>query len=165
MNGLLSQVKSASFLDTGDKLTFVQDENTPVLIMKLPEINKEKKLCIIRQKVDGKEFDLKRGADFVAPKIEHVTHRKITGIITKINGVDFSISGKHVISSQTGFEVYDEHVKTLQFTLNNHARFRINKNGDIRAVQSLDLKEGSEYQIVYSPYKDKPEVEIVTELE
>ncbi len=165
VNGLLSQVRSASFLDTGDTLTFAQDENTPVLIMKLPEIKKAKGLRIIRLEVDGKEFDTARGPDFVAPKIEHVTHRKITGTITKINGVDFSITGKRVISSKTGFEVYDENVENIQFTLNDHVRFRINKNGDIRAVQSLNLKEGSEYHIVYSPYKDKPELEIVTELE
>ena len=105
-------------MDTGDKLTFVQDENTPVLIMKLPEINKEKKLCIIRQKVDGKEFDLKRGADFVAPKIEHVTHRKITGIITKINGVDFSISGKHNLC----LFFVSESIATLEAIINGHVR-------------------------------------------
>ena len=165
VNGLLSQVKNASFLDTGEELSFMQDNNTSELIMKLPEINTAEKLRMIKLEVDGKEFNTSKGPDFEAPKIEHVTHRKITGIINNINGVDFSITGKHVISSKTGFEIYDEQEETIQFTLNDHVRFRVNKNGDILDVQSINFKEGLDYHIVYSPFKDKPEVEIVTELQ
>jgi alpha-L-fucosidase len=165
VNGLLSKVNSASFLDTGDKLTFMQEKNSPVLLLQLPEINETEKLRIIKLNVDGKQFDLTRGPDFVAPKISHVTHKKITGTITKIDGVDFSISGKLMISNEIGFEESDEENTTIQFSLNDHVRFRINNNGDIRAVQNLMLKEGSQYHIVYSPYKNGPEVEIVTKLE
>jgi len=163
--GLQSQVKSASFLDTGDKLTFMRDTNSSGLLMKLPEINTSKRLRIIKLKVIGKEIDSSRGPDFVPPSVKHEQHKKITGTITKMNGIDFTISGKQVIVTKIGFEVYDENVSTTQFTLNDHVRFRINKNGDIRAVQKLNLKEGSEYHIVYTPGKDKPEVKIVTELE
>jgi alpha-L-fucosidase len=165
VNGLLSQVKNAFFLDTGEKLSFIQDKNTPELIIKLPEINNSKMLRIIKLEVDGKEFNTSKGPNFEAQKIEHLTHRKIKGTINSINGVDFSITGKHVISSKTGFEIYDEQEETIQFTLNDHVRFRVNKNGDIRDVQNINVKEGLEYHIVYSPYKDKPEVEIVTELQ
>jgi alpha-L-fucosidase len=165
VNGLLSQVKNASFLDTGEALSFMQDNNTSELIMKLPEINTAEKLRMIKLEVDGKEFNTSKGPDFEALKIEHVTHRKITGIINSINGVDFSITGKHVISSKTGFEIYDEQEETIQFTLNDHVRFRVNKKGDILDVQSINFKEGLDYQIVYSPFKDKPEVEIVTDLQ
>jgi hypothetical protein len=131
----------------------------------LPELNQAERLRIIKLKVDGKEFDKTKGPDFVAAKVEHVQFKKITGKITKINGVDFAVSGKCVIRSETGFELYEEQLDTLQFVLNDHVRFRINRNGDIRAVQNLDLKEGSVYHIVYKPNKDKREVEIVTKLE
>jgi len=165
VKGLKSQVKNAIFLDTGEKLSFIQDKTVPELIIKLPEINNAKNLRIVKLEVDGKEFNISKGPNFDAPKIKHVTHRKITGRIISINGVDFSITGKHVISSKLGFEIYDEQEETIQFTLNDHVRFRVNKNGEIRDVQSINFKEGLEYHIVYSPYKDKREVEIVTELQ
>ena len=133
--------------------------------MKLPEINNSEMLRIIKLEVDGKEFNTLKGPNFEAPKIEHLTHRKITGTINRINGVDFSITGKHVISSKTGFEIYDEQEETIQFSLNDQVRFRVNKNGDIRDVQSINFEEGLAYHIVYSPYNDKPAVEIITELQ
>ena len=163
--GLQSGVKNASFLDTGEKLAFEQNNNLAELIVKAPNINDANTLRIIKLEMEGKKFDISKGPDFVAPAIAHVTHRKITGSITKINGVDFTITGKHVISSQTGYEIYDDKEETVQLTLNDHVRFRTNLNGDIRSVQNMELIEGSIYHVVYSPFKNAPEVEIITKLE
>lgn len=165
VRGLLSQVRSASFLDTGEELTYLQDENMAVLTINLPVVNAAKIPRIIRLKLDSKEFDITRGPDFVSPKTEHVTFKKIKGTITKVHGINFTISGKEVISHQTGIEEYRKNVEAIELRLNDHVRFRINNNGDIRHVQSLNLTEGSEYHIVYSPYEDHREVEIVTKLE
>ncbi|QGY42535.1 hypothetical protein GM418_02355 [Maribellus comscasis] len=165
VNGLKSPVKNAIFLDTGEKLSVVQEKNSTSLMVELPEKNNANMLRIIKLETEGKGFDLTKGPDFEGPKIKHVTSRKITGTITSINGVDFSILGKHVISSKTGCEIYDDQDETIQFTLNDHVRFRLNKNGDIRTVQNINLLEGSKYHVVYSPYQNGWEVEIVTKLE
>lgn len=165
LKGLKSHVKNAIFLDTGEHLSIVQGKNSPELTVGLPENNNAKELRIVKLLTDGKEFDIAKGPDFEAPKVQHVSHKKITGTITRINGVNFSISGKQVISSKAGFELYDNQEETIQFTLNDHVRFRLNKDGDIRSVQNINLLEGAKYHVVYSPYKDGPEVEIVTKLE
>lgn len=165
VNGLKSQVKKAILLDTGERLSVNQDNNSIGLIVELPEKNDAKILRIVKLETEGKEFIIEKGPDFEAPKDQHVTHKKITGTITRGDGVNFSISGKHVISSKTGFEIYDDQEETIQFTLNDHVRLRLNKNGNISAVQNINLLEGSKYHVVYSPYQDGWEVEIVTKLE
>jgi alpha-L-fucosidase len=166
VKGLRAQVKSASFLDTGKDLSYVQDENTPVLTIQLPEINNAKYTRIIKLNVDRKEFDTTKGPDFVAPKIRHVTSIKITGTITKKNGVDFSFYGKKVIFLKIeGVEAYSKQAETMEFTLNDHVKFRVNNKGDIRQVQEFELNEGSRYHIVFSLHGDYPEVEIITKLE
>ncbi len=50
----------------------------------------------------------------------------------------------------------------MAFSLNDHVRFRTNPKGEIRAVPGFDLEKGREYEVVYSPYPEGPEVEIVT---
>lgn len=165
VKGLMSQVKSATFLDSDEKLQFKQVKTNTELIVKLPEANNTKRLRIIKLKVDRKSFDTKKGPNFMAPKTFHVTHKKITGNITKIDGIDFTISGKHVISSETGSEVYEQHNTTMQFTFNDHVRFRSNKNREVRTVQSPGLIEGGKYHVVYSPYENGADVEVVIELE
>lgn len=163
--GLISDVTSASFLDTGEELEFTQNKQNPVLSVHLPESNDSENLRIVKLQAAGKNFDLKKGPNYLPPKIEHVTHQKITGTITEIDGINFSISGKHVRSSPSGYEIYSDEVEEKQFTLNDHVRFRVNNSGDIREVQNLILEEGSKYHVVYSPYKKNPEVEIITRLE
>ncbi len=165
VNGLLSQVQSASFLDSGDNLTFVQEEKVSALTLQLPEINQGNSLRIIKLTVDSKKFDKTKGPEFLPLKVSHVNHKKITGKITITNGVNFSITGNEVLTSKRGFEIYEEQVKTVKFTINGHTRFRYNRKGDIRTVHSLKFKEGQDYHVVYSHYKNGSVVEIITELE
>ncbi|UMB59133.1 alpha-L-fucosidase [Lutibacter sp. A80] len=163
VNGLLSNVESASFLDTHKNLTFTQHKNSSELIVELPKINSSENLRIVKLVVDKKTFDITKGPDFVAPKVKHKEHLKLTGTIHKINGINFTITGRLVTRDKIGKEIYKDEI-TTQFTLNDQVRFRINTDGDIREVQSLNLNEGSKYHIVYSSDKNNPEVKIVTEL-
>jgi len=160
VKGLKSRVEEASFLDTGEKLTFKQDKKKPVFTIDLPEINSAKRLRIVKLKVDGKIFDTTKGPNFEAPKTHHLNHKSITGTITEINGVDFTISDDK-LSLKKGNEIN----QTKSFTLNEKVRFRTNKNGDIRAVQSPEFNEGQKYRVVYIPYKEGDEVVIVTKID
>ena len=53
----------------------------------------------------------------------------------------------------------------MRLSLNDHVRYRINKNGDIRRVLGFDLDEDKRYAVIYSPYPDDPVLEIITLLE
>jgi len=161
VKGLLSQVKSASFLDTADELEFIKHEKSAELTIKLPELNTSKSQRIIKLIVDKKVFDTTKGPDFVAPVVKHKEHLKLTGKITKIDGINFTITGNPVARNRKGVEIHKD-IITNKFTLNDNVRFRINTNGDIRSVQNINLSEGANYHIVYSPVKDKPEVKIIT---
>jgi alpha-L-fucosidase len=165
VSGLVSKVKYASFLDTGKELFFSQDNENAEVSIELPDLNMAERLRIIKLEVDGKEFDLSKGPDFIPPKIEHVTARKIIGTIADIDGVDFTFSGKHNKMSPEGYEVLDKSEETLEFTLNDHVRFRTHIEGDIRSVQGFELEEGKKYEVVYCPYREGNEVEIVTKVE
>ncbi len=62
-------------------------------------------------------------------------------------------------------EILEDQVTSMEFTLNDHVRFRTNFKGEIHQVQGFDLEIGKRYHIAYSPYKTGPEVEIITSLE
>ena len=71
-----------------------------------------------------------------------------------------------MVSWKNGSEgLLEEKETTMSFTLNDHARFRINDKGEIQQVQGYDLEIGKNYHIAYAPYKNNPEVEIITMLE
>ncbi|MEO9475693.1 MAG: alpha-L-fucosidase [Cyclobacteriaceae bacterium] len=163
VNGLMSKVESASFLDTNDNLTFTENEKSSELIVELPEINTSQDLRIVKLIVDKKTFDITKGPDFVAPRVKHKEHLKLTGTIDKIDGINFTITGRPVVRDKRGKEIYKDEI-TTRFSLNDQVRFRVNKDGDIREVQSLYLKEDSKYHIVYGSDKNIPKVKIVTHL-
>ena len=164
VNGLVSNVLNASFLDSGEKLFFFQDDDKAQKSIKLPEFNTAERVRIIKLEVDGKEFDLTKGPDFFPPKIEHVTAKKIVGTIIEIDGIDFTFIGKHQIMSSYGFEVFEKSETNLEFTLNDHVRFRINKKGDIRNVQGFELEAGNKYEVIYRPYNEENELEMITKV-
>ena len=62
------------------------------------------------------------------------------------------------------FEFLEEKLTTQKLSLNDHVRCRINQNGDIRQVQGFELSTSKKYAVVYSPFKEAPELEIITEI-
>ena len=51
---------------------------------------------------------------------------------------------------------------------NNTERLRIVKlklRGDVRLVRGYELDTGKEYRVVYSPYEDGPELEVITQMQ
>ena len=88
-----------------------------------------------------------------------------TGCVHFGDDAEKKSKGNRIRRSDVGYEIYDEQEETMEFTLNDHVRFRTNKKGDIRTVQGFELEEGQKYEVVYSPYEEGSEVEIITKVE
>lgn len=163
LHGLTSKVAGAGFIDTHETLEFDQDLSDARLRVSMPEANTQNTVRIVRLALETTPaFDRDRGPGHTTTPVHHVTHAMITGSVTAIDGVDFSVTGRRIVSDQAGAEIYSADVETISFTLNEHTRYRINDDGDIRAVQGFDLEPGARYHVVYAPLPENPVVEIIT---
>lgn len=162
--GLMSKVTNASFLDSGKKLSFVQNDNNLEVTIELPLVNTSNKLRIIKLDLDGKKFDVSKGPDFLRPKISDTGRSRIFGKVTNVNGTNFSVIGKRVRDDKDGSEILGDKVETLNFIITDQSRFRKNDGENIYSVESLELKEGENCNVVYGNSKDGYKVEIFTEM-
>jgi alpha-L-fucosidase len=165
ISGISSEVLEARFLDNGEMIEIFNDEGSSNLIVKLPDHNHSDQVRIIRLLLEEEiRFDLDEGPNYSSNRVHHVTHSRIIGKITDIEGVTFTIKGRQVISNDKDHWILEEKETRLDLSLNDHLRYRINNKGDIRQVQGFELSKEKEYSVVYSPYKEGPELEIITEI-
>ena len=165
VSGLLSGVNNARFLDNGENVPFNSSPGNGALVVHLPESRSSEFHRIIRLELGGApEFDLNSGPDFSPPKVDHVTRHRILGKITPLKSTQFSITGKKLVSSDRDYSIPDNKETTLQLSLNDHVRYRINEGGTIYQVQGFELSKQKVYDVVYSPYSRGPVVEIITEI-
>jgi alpha-L-fucosidase len=162
VKGIISKVLRASFLDNGADIKIESNRKNAVLKLELPDDNITGQLRVIKMELDSMAFDLEHGPDYIPPPVHHVTHRKIVGTVTKIEGINFTVEGKIMISANGNEEILEEKETSMQFTLNDHVRFRTNFGGNIHRVQGYDLEIGQKCHVVYSPFEERQEVEIIT---
>ena len=163
--GLKSEVLEASFLENGEKVKTSSEKSGSNLTLHLPDHNHSDQVRIVRLVLrDGIVFNMNEGPDYSGKRVHHVTRARIVGKVTDKDGVRFTVQGKRVVSGEKDFWILEEKETTKQFTLNDHVRYRINTNGDIRQVQGYELSRESEYSVVYSPYEEGPVLEIITEI-
>lgn len=165
VKGIEAQAQTATFLDDGEQVGIAFNKSDASLKLKLPVDNPGSKLRIVKLEFDKVEFDLERGPDYVAPSVHHVTHRKILGRVTELNGINFTIKGRIMSSVNGSEEILEDKETTLELALNDHVRFRTNNDGDIRLVQGFNLDVGQKCHVAYSPFDSGPVVEIITLLE
>lgn len=162
LRGLSSKIVKVGFLDSEQPLLFEPVSKTETKII-LPETNQINSTRIVKLELESKpEFDLNAGPDFEGQKVHYVTTRLIKGKITAVDGINFTVKGRHVVGSD--YEFYEETEKSLSFSLNDNVKFRINDGGDIRLVNGYALEKGKVCKVVYSPYKEGAVVEIITEM-
>ena len=163
LKGLMSKVKDASFLDTGEKLNFIQNDNNEEVTIKLPLVNTSTSLRIVKLNLDGKNFDTSNGPDFLRPRISDKWRSRIFGKVTNVKGIHFSVIGRKVINNKNGSEILKNTLDTLNFTLTDKSRFRKNDGKNIYTIESIELKEGVDCNVVYNKSKKGLNVEIFTE--
>jgi alpha-L-fucosidase len=147
VEGIDSRVAKAYFLDNGEILEFSRSGTNNNLKISLPVLYRDKRLRIVTLEFEGDLItDPTNGPDFVPPIIHQSKFRKIVGTVKNLGNY--------------GFQMED-----LKFSLNDHVKYRINNNGDIRKVSGYDLSEDKKYEVVYSPYPDEPVLEIITLIE
>jgi len=165
VKGISALVQKASFLDTKEAVEFKSNPENALLRLMLPADNPPNQLRIVKLELDNIDFDMEKGPDYVAPPVHHVTHKKIVGTITDVDGINFAFRGKIMSSVSGSQEALEDSETTLKFSLNDHVRFRTNFDGDIRQVQGYALEIGKQYHVAYSPFDEGPVVEIITKLE
>ncbi len=165
VNGLKSEVLEASFLDTDEKIKTQTDLDHAALTILLPDTKDSDAIRIVRLQFKGEiEFDENRGPDFIDRKIHHLTHLQIKGEMVEMDGITFTVKGHRHTSNEKDYTVYVEEESFQTLSLNDHVRYRISDQGDIRSVQGFELEKGKTYSFVYSPFEDNPELEIITEI-
>lgn len=165
LHGLTSKVNAADFLDNGEKLQFRANVDEKSLRILLPDYNELDRTRIVRLTLaEPVSFDINAGPDYTDKPIRHVTHQRIYGKVIDNDGISFTFRGRRMVSRGKDYEYLEEEPAVLNLALNDHVRYRINTNGDIRQVQGFDLSPDKEYAVVYSPYKEGPELEIITEI-
>jgi len=165
LNGLTSEITEASFLDTAETLKFTQNSELAISEIKMPLHNESDVLRIIKLKTKGKSFDLDRGPNYERPVSRHITARKFTGEITKVNGTYFTIKGKKLVADkQSGQEKYISEIDTIEFKLNDSVRFRVREDEQVFDTQGLVLKEGAKYHVIYNDDGKTLEPELIVEL-
>jgi alpha-L-fucosidase len=165
VKGLKTEVIEANFLDNGEEIETNLDLKNTLLTVNLPNFNDSDKIKIVRLKLKNEiKFDTEQGPDYTGKQVHHVTHHRLYGKVTDINGINFTIQGRRFVSGQNDYEILEEKVTSKTFCLNDHVRYRINDKGDIKLVQGYELEKGQEYAVVYSPFEDGPELEIITEI-
>ena len=163
MHGIRTKITKASFLDDGSIVGFDQDPLNSKLKIDLPAVSRNGTLRIVVLDLSGNlETDQMNSPDYVPPIIHHTNRIKIIGTIQNLENCEFEISGKVVSTNQTGFEVNQENETNVKLSLNDHVRYRINKNGNIERVLGYHLSEDEKYAVVYSPYPETPVLEIIT---
>jgi alpha-L-fucosidase len=165
LRGLTSAVASATFLDTGEAIPFTPMKDKAELLLALPRQNTSDELRVVKLALaEPVAFDLKKGPDFVAKAVFHVTSTLVQGVVTSVDGTGFTLLGRRKVSNKVGYEQWAEDEESFSFSLNDHVHFRINEGGDILAVQEFGLEEGKTYKVVYSRLKEGSVVEIVTKM-
>ena len=155
----------AGFLDSGGKVNTLTDRGKANLTVFLPDENHSDQVRIIRLVLrDDIVFNTDSGPDYSGKRVHHVTHSRIVGRITDIDLESFTIQGNRVLSGANDHWILEEKETVLKLSLNDHTRYRINDRGDIRQVQGYELSRENEYSVVFSPYEEGPELEIITEL-
>jgi alpha-L-fucosidase len=166
VDGIESRITKAYFLDNEEIIGFNQDWVSNKLKISLPTINRDKKIrIIVLEHREDLVTDPAKGPDYTPPQIKHLNPVKIVGTIRNLENCEFEIKGSIVITNTIGIEIDQENKMTVKLSLNDHVRYRVNKNGDIRRVLGFDLYEDEKYAVVYSPYPSAPVLEIITLLE
>lgn len=165
-NGIESRITKTYFLDNSEILEFTQDIVSKKLKISLPTVSLDKKIRIIVLELAG---DLKtdpiKGPDYVPPLIRNLNFVNIIGTIKKLENCEFEITGRVETTNTTGNLIPKEKDSTIKLSLNDHVRYRINRNGDIRRVLGFDLVEDKKYSVIYSPYPSAPVLETIELLE
>jgi alpha-L-fucosidase len=165
MKGIKSEITKAYFLDDGSVVRFDHDPTSSLVNIGLPAVTQIGKVRIVVLELsDNLETDPLNGPEYVPPRIHHVNRTKIVGRIKNTENCEFEIAGKVVTTNKDGIEISHHEEITVKLSLNDHVRYRINEKGIIRSVLGYDLIDGEEYAVVYSPYPDKPVLEIITYL-
>ena len=157
VEGIDSRVAKAYFLDNGEILEFSQDAVNNNLEITLPVLSRDKRLRIVALELESDlKTDPANGPDYIPPTIRHLRYKKIVGTIRNLGNCEFEIKG---IEAKKKIET------TVKLSLNDHVRYRINENGEIRRVMGFDLSEDKRYAVIYCPYPDGPVLEIISLLE
>ena len=164
LNGLLSTVKSAELLGASLRLQVKQDKGQAIVHISLPADNQLGPVPVVKLSLDAApQFDIERGPGYVAKKVDHQTAAMLRGTITSVDGIHFTVKGVSNAMHKLGYELFSDQEVLMKFSLNDHVRFRISRDGDIRSVQGYPIAPGQAYDVVYTPHKDaEPELEILT---
>lgn len=163
--GIESKVMEAYFLDNEEKIKIIRDSSDSGLTLLLPKINSMHEIRIVCLKLEDEvSFDTENGPDFIDNMVHHVTRRELIGKLTDIDGATFTIQGRIIISTKQGSQIHEQKETTKHFSINNHLRYRVSENGEIKLVHGFDLVKGKNYSVVFSPYEAGDVLEIVTEI-
>ncbi|MFV0539630.1 MAG: alpha-L-fucosidase [Aestuariibaculum sp.] len=143
LSGIANTIISASILSNGEVLAFNQNDE---ITINLPSNKLTETVPVIVLELDGTlKVDMDKAPVWQPEKIHHVTRKSIKGIVKNIENTTFTIFND---------------TKNITFKLNETVEYRIIKGEDIHLTQGFNLKEGEEYEIIYSPF-EIPRVEMV----
>lgn len=164
LNGLAGSVVGQQILGSDAAIATQQDLLNATITISLPSENTIGTVPVVKLVLkETPEFNLQKGPVYEPQKVHHVTAANMNGTITQVDGIGFTVRGFRNTGHKLGYELFSEEETVMNLSLNDHVRFRMSDQGDIRSVQGYPLVAGQKVDIVYTPIKQGEAVlEILT---